>query len=445
MEGFRFASCIRFSLQLFMAEAVFAGLFPVRKRWQSRLLWALAAYTLCLWLVYSVMIQIPGGMVLVQMIYYVLVFSLTLWVIWIVFDVKGREALFVGVGGYALQHMAFGITRLVAYFLGLDTSTMFGAFINRWCFFYLLPSLFSLIFQRIDFDREALQQRNAHLIWLSAMILFTSILLSLLMRSDHSGEGNEFLQSFICSIYIILCCGLELFLLFYIPREVKLRHDYMTMEQMIRTMDDRLQISKRNVEIINRKCHDIKYQLRVLMQTQDKAEISAYVQEIGQEISVYESTYQVGNAALDFVLCERTPVFQEEQIQFTCMADGELLEFMQPLDITTLFGNALDNAIESVVQEPDQEKRLIQLQVTKRGEMVHIHLENYCPQQVTFVDGIPLTSKKDADFHGFGVRSIRHIVEKYDGILSFHSENHKFSLDIACLIPQNANALFVNN
>ena len=89
----------------------------------------------------------------------------------------------------------------------------------------------------------------------------------------------------------------------------------------------------------------------------------------------------------------------------------------------------LDNALECV-QEEKEEERFISLHLTRRGEMVIVHVENRCSREVQFQDGLPVTHKKDKTRHGFGVRSIVYIAEKYDGQVFMKAEDGKYLLDI---------------
>lgn len=113
--------------------------------------------------------------------------------------------------------------------------------------------------------------------------------------------------------------------------------------------------------------------------------------------------------------------------------DGEKLDRLSPGDIAVIFGNALDNAIECARNLPDEEKRIISLIGCARRDVVGIHIENYCETTPVFQAGLPLSTKGDADYHGFGLKSIRHVVEKYGGNLVVNLEDRIFSLDI--IIP----------
>lgn len=436
MEGFLFIACIRFSFQLMLAESAVLTLFPRRKHFFQRLTLVLCLYLTLLYGVFFVVTRIPGDVLLVRIIYYTLVFAMTLCAMMPCFDLTPNELLFAGVCGYATQHMTYMLVRLIAYFIAYDISSIWGEFIYYWLPYMLIPLGLYWFVIRKNFNQDELKKRDPRMVWLSLLVLVVAIVISLLSRAYVADARNDFLFSFICSIYAILCCVLQLILIFYIPKEARLRHEYELMEQMIRAIDERHQISKKNVEIINRKCHDIKYQLHVLMKSHDEIERSEYAKEINDAISVYETIYRTDNAALDFVLCERGPICKEFGIQLSCIADGEALDFMQVLDITTLFGNALDNAIESVMQEEDAEKRLINLRVARQGEMVHIHIENYCKESVVFKDGLPLTTKSDKDYHGFGIKSICHIAEKYGGFFVCRQEGNQFKMDILCPLLQ---------
>ena len=99
----------------------------------------------------------------------------------------------------------------------------------------------------------------------------------------------------------------------------------------------------------------------------------------------------------------------------------------------TLFGNALDNAIEATEQLPDPDDRMIFLRVERQGAFARIFLENTCAGTVELVDGLPTTSKDDDRFHGFGLKSIQMIVDRLGGNMVITPAEGRFSLSI--LLP----------
>ena len=170
--------------------------------------------------------------------------------------------------------------------------------------------------------------------------------------------------------------------------------------------------------------------MKHLQRVETDEERSAYIEEIKNAISIYDATYHTGCEALDYILREKTLISDERNIAFSCMADGTLLQFMDKTDLYALLGNALDNALEQQMKE-EEEMRMMSLRIQRSSQMVMIHLENTCSTSVEFRDGMPFTTKEDKNYHGFGVRSMAYIVEKYEGNLVMYMTDGKFILDIA--------------
>ncbi len=186
---------------------------------------------------------------------------------------------------------------------------------------------------------------------------------------------------------------------------------------------------KAAVDAINIKCHDLKHQIAALNGRIDPRELS----DIQEMVEIYDSGMNTGNAALDIVLSNKSLLCQSKRIVATCIVDGKQLAFMPEADIYSLFSNIMDNAIEAVERLEDSEKRVVCLTVTARNSFILIHQENYYEGELTFVDGLPQTVKEDKQYHGFGMRSIRALIEKYGGDLHLEVQEGVYVLDI--LLP----------
>lgn len=236
----------------------------------------------------------------------------------------------------------------------------------------------------------------------------------------------------ICPAYSFLCCVLVLIMEYYVIHEKSMKREQETMEQLLRASAAQQKSSREAIDIINMKCHDLKHQIKALEKMEDNSVRTQYLQEIRNAVSIYDATYHTGCSALDYVLREKTLIFNERAVEFSCMVEGEMISYMNPADVYALMGNALENALERVLKEKEGE-RVIGLQIRRRNDMVLIHLENRCSSQLTFEDGIPVTEKKDKTKHGFGVKSMKYIVEKYQGELLMSVQYEKFNTDI--LLP----------
>ncbi|MDO4432541.1 MAG: GHKL domain-containing protein [Aerococcaceae bacterium] len=187
----------------------------------------------------------------------------------------------------------------------------------------------------------------------------------------------------------------------------------------------------RSTHYINRKAHDLKHQIGIIMAEDNHEKRQTYIAELQQAIHQLSTKIETGNGVLDTILTQKNMHCAEHDINFTCIANGHLLHSLNIMDLCSLFGNALDNAIEHVEKIPEVEKRLITLKLSNQGQMVILRVDNYCVD-VDFQEGIlPQTSKTDnQEDHGFGLRSIEYIAKKYGGHMNISVEDNWFSLKV---------------
>ena len=139
---------------------------------------------------------------------------------------------------------------------------------------------------------------------------------------------------------------------------------------------------------------------------------------------------------LDTILTSKTSQCTELGITLTCVVDGAALSFMDPMGLSALFGNALDNAIESTATLPDPENRLVRVAVYTQNSLVLVRFENYHLGDLEFDDGIPRTTKGDALNHGYGLRNMRQVVESHGGSLTVHTESGWFVVRALIPVPE---------
>lgn len=213
---------------------------------------------------------------------------------------------------------------------------------------------------------------------------------------------------------------------------VKERTEFNMLQKLWLEEQKQYKLVKENIDAINIKCHDLKHQIRHLRETQQVDE--KYLDELEKSISIYNSAVRTGNETLDVILTDKRLHCTTNGIQFTCIAEGAKMDFMEAMDIFSLFGNALDNAIE-YTEKLVPEKRFIHLSVRATNQLLLIHIENPFEGQLVLQDGIPVTTKSDKDYHGYGMRSMKYIIRKYGGDLSITTEDMLFQLNIMIPIP----------
>ena len=274
-------------------------------------------------------------------------------------------------------------------------------------------------------------------LWSPVLIALACFLLSNL---SFVNSGVPFAGSQLTDIYnirtLVDLAGVAMLYAYHVQRcELYMQRELDAIQNILQNQYVQYRQSRESIEVINHKYHDLKHQIAVLRAEPDADKRSAYLDGMEEEIRDYEAQNKTGNSVLDTVLTGKSLYCARHGVELTCVADGSRLDFMDVMDICTIFGNILDNAIECELRIPDREKRLIHLAVYTKKDFLVIKCENYCPETLTFQDGLPVSTKGDAVYHGYGIKSIRHAAEKYGGTTTVHSRDSWFSINLMLPLP----------
>lgn len=416
-----------FLLQLFAAEAMLVFSLKRRKKFIIRLICGIAALVLVQFgydaLMNAVFENLPK-------FFYMLTFMLTLamsaGIIYLSFDCTVWKAILSGTGGYAIQNCVYYTLILISTVFGFSYGKMtpyniLNEFIRLLFFFVLYIPFFLVIFFH-ERKNSVNEIGNLTTVIVSVVIVLITIILSSFMKF-----GKDYIITYLYSI----ACGILLFAIQMGLFEISAaKIENQTITQLLKKEWYQYQLSKQNIEIINLKCHDLKHQINTLLSVDNGKEREKMLADVNKAIDIYDSITHTGNETLDIILTEKRLICEDDKIMMACIADGEAIDFMSPMDISSLFGNALDNAIESVKIQSDIEKRFINLNVSRQNNLIIIHIENYCSENIEFDGDLPVTSKEDKSSHGFGTKSIKFIVDKYGGNMLMSVSEGLFTLDI---------------
>lgn len=178
--------------------------------------------------------------------------------------------------------------------------------------------------------------------------------------------------------------------------------------------------------------HDMKNHLLVLQRQINSPETAEMVEKLQSQVAMYGDYEHTGNDILDIILKEKSETAREKHIALSVTADLNGVDFIEPLDVSTIFGNGLDNAIEASEKLPE-EQRAILVKAGRVQNFFSVLIENSCLQNREYTK--QRTTKSDDFLHGFGISNMRKAAEKYDGQLTIKCENEKFTLKILIPIP----------
>lgn len=234
--------------------------------------------------------------------------------------------------------------------------------------------------------------------------------------------------------------GVAMVYAYFVQRcEMRARQELNVMQNIVQNQYLQYQQSKESIDLINYKYHDLKHQIEVLRAEQDREKRNVFLNQMEEEIRQYEMQNKTGNKVVDTILTSKSVTCEKYGITINCVADGALLNFMDTMDICSILGNALDNAVEYERKIEDPEKRLIHMAIFSQKNFVILRFENYFEGELDMSEGLPVTTKtKRKEFHGFGIRSIKYVVSKYEGAVSISQKDNWFELKI--LIPRAASA-----
>ncbi|MGB4660482.1 MAG: ATP-binding protein, partial [Mobilitalea sp.] len=273
-------------------------------------------------------------------------------------------------------------------------------------------------------------------------VLFFLMMLVVLFFTAFMGQNiflngtNDYSQvNYQGATYDFFSCILVLVVQYSIFRISTLNREKEIVKQLLYERQKQYKLSKENIDMINHKCHDLKHQIQALKEAKGE-ELDKYINEVEDSIMIYDTVVKTENEVLNTILSEKSLYCEKHHIHLTCIVDANQLDFMSTLDIYVLLGNALDNAIECVSKHQDKEKRVISLTISANGSFLCIQTNNYYEGDMLILDGIPETTKKNQDYHGFGMKSMKHLAEKYGGTLYTNLENGIFMLQIVIPIPK---------
>lgn len=373
---------------------------------------------------------------------FIVIFASTLIGMYFCFDEPIWNLLFCAIASYTIQHIAYTIYTIVvdAFYLdqildyliannpyisedaigGYSIVTLIAYLAIYFSTYFIAYNVFASKIKR----GSNMHIKNRFFILLSGIIIIVDVIFNMITVFNNSKNlTSYYLESF----YNLITCFIALELQFSQFSQKKIENELESYKMLWSERNNQYELSKQTIDIINIKCHDLKHQIHKLDGYSTINSVNK--QEIENALKIYDSTIKTGNNALDVILTEKSLLGNQKGISFNVIADGKILNFIDPTDIYALFGNAIDNALEALT-DINITNKTISIIIKKVNQIVSIHLENYYLGNIVLENGMPITKKDNKDFHGFGMKSMKNIVEKYQGTLTFEVDNNVFKLNI---------------
>ena len=355
-----------------------------------------------------------------------------------------KNIILIGCASFATQNVARSVFNIVLICKGETTLSLMSVFMKDWTNILIYLGIYAVVYAAgyFIFARKSRELDDEYipkqiLIPIVAVI-FLIILISNVPFPRESSAKMPFL--FLATSQILLCV-LILSIEFIILEWFRMRIEHTLLNNIIERQEARFTFIKDSMENVNLKAHDMKHKTGLLMKALNGNGDSVAMEELGRinySVKTWESIYKTDNNALDIVLSEKTQICRDEDIDFTVMADGKAIGSLSEVDVYVLFGNALDNAIEAVRKIENSDGRTVRLTVNEKQGMAVIRIENSFAEKPEIINGVIRTSKADKTSHGFGIKSIKKIVEKYGGLTEVKITENLFCLNIVIPIMEDS-------
>ena len=417
----------------YMVELICACLLflkPVRKRKHFVLIATVLSISMLILVgFYNEFVGKPDS-VAGEIFYWAVYLIISILFVWICMGQSIVQAVYCSTCAFAVQHISYSLMQIYNLAGGESKVVSVGCYVLVYVMAYFFCAKKILDNGRFVADKK--------LVFPLTTIIVIIWLLGILEGAKVAEfEVGRWYRMILCGMDC-LCCVYALIVQINQKNLIQLHRELNGINTALYVQNRQYKMTADTIENINRKCHDLKHQIRALKRMDDGKEKNEYLEELENDIMIYDTALKTGNRALDIVLMEKALFCKNHDICWTCMADGEHLDFMRVEDIYAIFGNALDNAITAVMKVTDPDKRVVSTKLIIQSDLMVIQVQNYYEGKLQFEKGLPLTTKKNKADHGYGMKSIRYTAEKYNGTITVQTKKQIFMLQILIPVPNSA-------
>ena len=175
--------------------------------------------------------------------------------------------------------------------------------------------------------------------------------------------------------------------------------------------------------------HDAKNHLAAIQNLNIDPVIDDYVQKLSTQLRTYTAVCHSGNNILDVLINKYAAECELRKVSFTYdVRQCNLIE-VEDLDIVAILGNLLDNALASAEQSLEKN---MSIATTWRNNYSVVIIRNSCDCEPKVLGDRLLSTKSDHAIHGFGLRSVKNTLKKYQGDYSweYNTSMHQFIITV---------------
>lgn len=288
--------------------------------------------------------------------------------------------------------------------------------------------VYSVILQIAGRDKIGLGKKEWLLIFLVLGLSFGGVAL---LSTVNDNNGENMLKLFGTEACIIASAAVSFYMTVLLSRSQKESEQLKLISQENEFRLQYAENAKKQYDEIRRIRHDMKQTYSVILSLLKEGKTEEAFDFIGKSAEQTTAAHifiDAGNDIINALLNAKLSQAKQLGINVLCSMGADISK-LDPVDMCNLLGNMLDNAIEAC-EKCTLPQRIITLDIQRLEEQYLIGVTNSFSGDINEESSFPVTSKKNKELHGFGVRSIVSIAEKYGGTAAFTQEEDIFRCDV---------------
>ena len=307
-------------------------------------------------------------------------------------------------------------------------SNLFIIFI--YIFVYFIIKHIDTYLQSLDSDK-----RNYIYLSLALMVNLINIIVSYISKKleRYGLSSDKYILDHIVTPKLILASTIVIILLFVkVIKDNKIKSQKELMKNKLDMQYEHYLSVQESHMKVRKLYHDLNNHISTIDNLKNNSkEVNEYVNNLKGEIKEFKSIYNTGNMILDIIITEKSEICSKKGIKFICDINFSKVDFIKPIDVSSIFANILDNAIEACDKIQDENiNKYIRIKGTISKSYFVLKCENSKVNMIKLNENKLLSDKMDKFKHGIGIQSIKSSLEKYEGEILFEDEKNKFTLNI---------------
>lgn len=308
----------------------------------------------------------------------------------------------------------------------------YSAFVS--IFALLLLHAAQLITERFFENDLGIELNNRYWLFIIASLLvciITSLLVciitSIVIFMDKT--VSSFSLSLVCGAFLLVNIIIS-YLMDDLVKSSQKALENQALRDQVSSYEREIMLQNENMEALRSFRHDMKRhfaEISVLASTGEIEQIKNYVSAMENNLVESRRLVDSGNTALDTVLnyMLQRAVDKKIQLNVKVVVPSDLK--LSAYDMNIIFGNLLENAIEA---QKDVKNPSIDLEINYLMDSLVVEISNRCLQKVIFKGGLPITTKQSVREHGYGLKNVKKVLDKYISTLDFECSDERFTVKI---------------